>query len=188
MPARRPSPQPGRASGKGSSRSGKGAPGRKGAGRDAGAGKPGPTRVVLATNRRARHTYQIQSSIEAGLVLVGSEVRSLRGGKANIAEGYAQFRDGDLWLLNVHIQPLAQAATFGHEPLRPRKCLLHRAELHKLHAALEAPGATVVPLSLYFLGGRVKVELGLALGRRKGDRREREKEKEARRDIREASR
>ncbi len=149
--------------------------------------KEAPKKVVLATNRKARHAYAISATLEAGLVLLGSEVRSLRDGRANLSEGYAQLRGDDLWLLGVHIPPLAQAATFGHEPVRPRKCLLHKAEIRKWRRLLEAPGTTVVPLSLYFLGSRVKVELGLATGRSKGDRREHEKEKEARREIREAA-
>lgn len=143
---------------------------------------------MLATNRKARHSFAISQTLEAGLVLLGSEVRSLRNGRASIAEGYAQLRGQELWLLGVHIPPLPQAATFGHEPLRPRLCLLHKAELRKWHRLLEAPGTTVVPLSLYFLGSKVKVELGMATGRTKGDRRNREKEKEARREIRDASR
>lgn len=154
---------------------------------DSGAAKA-PKKVMLATNRKARHSFAISQTIEAGLVLLGSEVRSLRNGRASIAEGYAQLRGQELWLLGVHIPPLPQAATFGHEPLRPRLCLLHKAELRKWHRLLEAPGTTVVPLSLYFLGSKVKVELGMATGRTKGDRRNREKEKEARREIRDASR
>ena len=141
-------------------------------------------RQVIATNRKAWHNYVILSKIEAGLSLVGSEVKSLRVNGATIREGYAKMDDGELWLLGVHIAPLSQASYLNHEPLRPRKCLVHRKELRRIEESLEAKGLTMVPLSLYFKGVRVKVELGMARGRQKGDRRSREREKEDRREMR----
>ena len=143
-------------------------------------------RRVLATNRKARHNYVIESVIEAGLQLTGSEVKSLRDQSPTITDGYARIQGGELWLFGVHIPPLKQAARFGHEPVRRRKCLVHKRELGKLERALQADGRTLVALSLYFKGQRVKVELGLGRGRRKADRRQREREKSDRRQIRQA--
>ena len=142
-------------------------------------------RQVIASNRKARHDYMLIAKLEAGLVLTGSEVKSLRSNGATLREGYARMEGGELWLLGVHIPPLPQASYHNHEPTRPRKCLVHKRELAKLEAELSAQGTTLVPLSLYFKGVRAKVELALARGRQKGDRRAREQEKEARKQIRE---
>ena len=142
---------------------------------------------VIASNRRARHDYVIVAVVEAGLMLVGSEVKSLRTQGATITEGYARFEDGGLWLQAVHIPPLPQASYLNHEPTRPRKCLVHRREAQKLMTYLESKGTTLVPLSLYFKGHRVKVELGVGQGRKKGDKRAAEREKDDRRRMREAS-
>lgn len=147
----------------------------------------GPTRRVLATHRRARHDYHLDEIFEAGLVLKGSEVKSLRGATPSLAEGYARLDGSRLWLHGMHIPPLPQAALQNHEPTRPRECLLHKRELKKLAARLAVEGTTIVPLELYFKGPRVKVSLALARGRRKGDRRAREREKEDRRRIREVT-
>jgi len=152
--------------------------------RPSGDPKNAPERRVLATNRRARHDYEILDKLEAGLVLVGSEVKSLRGGGVTIGEGYARMEGDELWLHGVHIPPLPQASYQNHEPTRARKLLLHRRELRKLKTALEAKGRTLVPLSLYFLGHRVKIELGVGQARRKGDRRQADREKEERKRIR----
>jgi SsrA-binding protein len=161
---------------------------RRKTGREASSAPPArDAKVVIATNRRARHDYEITHKVEAGLALVGSEVKSLRVNGATLAEGYARVRDGELWLFGVHVPPLPQASYQNHEPERPRKCLVHRRELVKLEHALQAKGLTLVPLSLYFKGVRVKVELGLGRGRRKGDRRAAEREKEDRRRAREAA-
>jgi SsrA-binding protein len=141
-------------------------------------------RKILATNRKARHDYVILSKIEAGLQLTGSEVKSLRLNGANIREGFARVEDGELWLHGMHIPPLPQASYLNHEPLRRRKCLVHRKELRRIEDGLEAKGLTMVPLALYFKGVRVKVELGMARGRQKGDRRAYEREKADRREIR----
>jgi len=147
----------------------------------------GAARIVLATNRRARRNFVVEATVEAGLMLLGSEVKSLRTNTPTIAEGYARFRGDDLWLYGVHILPLAQASYNNHEPDRPRKCLLHKRELQKLRQRLEAQGQTLIPLQMYFKGPRVKVELGLAHGRRKGDKREYEREKDDRKRMREAT-
>ncbi len=146
-----------------------------------------PKVVVRATNRRAFRNYVIEDKVEAGLVLTGSEVKSLRVSTPTLTEGYARFEGEELWLHNVHIHPLPQASYFNHEPTRKRKCLMYKRELRKLKLRLEAKGATIVPLSLYFKGTRVKVELGIGRGRRKGDRRQADRDKEDRRKIRDAS-
>jgi SsrA-binding protein len=143
---------------------------------------------VIATNRRARHQYAISHVVEAGLLLLGSEVKSLRGGSASLADGYARLEDGELWLRNVHIPPLPQASYRNHEPMRRRKCLLHAREIRKLEALVQGKGTTIVPLSLYFRGPRAKVELGVGRGKtapdKRADARKREAEKEARRAAR----
>lgn len=144
-----------------------------------------PAKRLVASNRKARHDYELMARVEAGLVLVGSEVKSIRQNGADIRDGYARMQGGELWLYGVHIPPLPQASYQNHEPLRRRKCLVHKRELRKIRDALETKGLTMVPLSLHFLGVRVKVELALARGRRKGDRRTAEREKEDRRRIRE---
>ena len=145
-------------------------------------------RVVLATNRRAFRNYVIEVKVEAGLALRGSEVKSLRLQTPTIAEGYARMRGDELWLEGVNILPLPQASYHNHEPTRGRKCLLHKRELRKVKTLLEAQGATMVPLQLYFKGPYVKVELGIGRGRRKADKREHEKAKSARREMRDARR
>jgi SsrA-binding protein len=144
----------------------------------------GSGRVVLATNRRAHRNYVITAKIEAGLILLGSEVKSLRGVTPTISEGYARFRGEALWLYGVHIMPLQQASYFNHEPARPRQLLLHKRELRKLQHLLEAKGQTLIVLQMYFLGPRVKVELGVARGRRKGDKRAYEREKDDKKRMR----
>lgn len=140
-------------------------------------------RKVIASNRKARHDFELLAKVEAGLVLRGSEVKSIRENGATIREAYARVEDGDLWLIGAHIPALAQASYQNHEPLRPRKCLVHKRELKKITDGLEQKGLTMVPLSLYFKGVRVKVELALARGRQKGDQRAREKDKSARKEI-----
>jgi SsrA-binding protein len=144
-------------------------------------------KTIIASNRRAFYDYAIEAKVEAGLVLRGSEVKSLRQNGATILEGYAKLEGDELWLYAVHVPPLKQASYLGHEPTRKRKCLVHRRELRKIEDRLAVEGTTLVPLSLYFKGHRVKVELGVGRGRRKADRRERERELEARRGIRAAT-
>ena len=143
---------------------------------------------AVATNRRARYDYEITRQLEAGLVLTGSEIKSIRGGQANIAEGFARFQNGELWLYNVHIAPYA-AARDNHEPTRPRKLLLHRSELERLERALrEQPGTTIVPLRLYLTRGLAKVEIGVGRGRRRYDKRQAIAKREAERTMQRAMR
>jgi SsrA-binding protein len=131
-----------------------------------------PPRTV-AQNRKARHEYHIEDTIEAGLQLAGSEVKSLREGRANIGQAFAVDQGGELWLLNAHIAEYAPAARFGHEPTRPRKLLVHKRELDKLMGQIKREGYTLVPLSIYFNGrGIAKLNLGLARGKKKADKRE----------------
>ncbi len=128
---------------------------------------------TVAQNRRARFDYSIENTFEAGIVLVGTEVKSLRRGQASITEAYASDQGGELYLLNAHIAPYDSGKTFGHEPRRPRKLLLHRREIGKMIGAIRREGMTLVPLSIYFNArGRAKVSLALAKGRRKADQRQ----------------
>jgi SsrA-binding protein len=137
----------------------------------------------VAQNRRARHDYLIEDTIEAGLVLHGTEVKVLRSGQASIAEAYADEEGGELFLVNANIPEYASAAHFGHEPRRARKLLLHRKEMNRLLGAIRRQGVTLVPLSIYFNGrGRAKVALGLARGKRKADKRQAEKSRDWQRD------
>jgi SsrA-binding protein len=136
----------------------------------------------VAQNRRARHDYLIQDTLEAGLVLLGTEVKMLRQGQASIAESYAAERAGELFLVNAHI-PEYKSARDNHEPGRPRKLLIHRKELGKLLGSIRRDGMTIVPLGIYFNErGLAKCELGLAKGKRKADKREAEKARDWQRD------
>src|ERR1700731_1731056 len=140
-------------------------------------------RKIIADNRKARHAYSIESTMEAGLVLVGSEVKSLRTGKATIGESYAQAKDGELFLLNAYIPEYMKASRFNHEPRRPRKLLVRRNEVRRLSAAIQREGMTLVPLRLYFNPkGVAKVELGIARGRKMHDKRQAEKARDWQRD------
>ena len=126
---------------------------------------------VLATNRRATRDYSIEDRYEAGLALKGTEIKSARSGRVNLREGYVSARDGELWLVNVHIGPYPPAGRQGHEPLRPRKLLLHRRQINRLISRVQERGYTIIPLRLYLKHGRAKVEIGLARGKRKYDKR-----------------
>ena len=128
-------------------------------------------RHVIARNRRARYDYRIEDTYEAGLVLTGTEVKSLRAGRASLADGFGQISDGEVWLHNVHIPEYTQGTWTNHEPRRTRKLLLHRREIDKLSSATAEQGLTLVPLSLYFKDGKAKVELGLGRGKRTYDKR-----------------
>src|ERR1700752_3429285 len=131
---------------------------------------------VVADNRKARHNYFIENSLEAGVVLTGSEVKSFRTGKATIAESYAQAKDGEIYLVNAYIPEYAMANRFNHEPRRPRKLLVHKKEARRLAAAVQREGMTLVPLRMYFtLKGIAKIELGIARGKKLHDKRESEK-------------
>jgi SsrA-binding protein len=146
------------------------------------------TSGTIAQNRRARYDYEILANYEAGIVLLGSEIKSIRSGHAIITEGYARLRDGELWLENVHIAAY-RAARDNHEATRPRKLLLRRAEIDRLHRTLgENPRTTLVALRLYLKGGRAKVELGLGRGRRAYDKRQAIARREADRSMQRALR
>ncbi len=140
--------------------------------------KPAARRLV-AQNRKARHDYAIEETLEAGIVLTGTEVKSLRAGRASINECYAADADGELYLINSHIPEYPPAGRFNHEPRRPRKLLLHRRQIAKLVGAITREGYTLVPLSIYFdERGRAKVELGLGRGKKKHDKRAAIKERD----------
>lgn len=141
--------------------------------------KPKSESKTVAQNRRARFDYAVEDTLEAGIVLMGSEVKSLRRGQASITEAYATDQRGELWLLNAHIAPYEAGKTFGHEPRRPRKLLLHRREMSKLIGAIRRDGMTIVPLAVFFNArGIAKVLLGLAKGRKKADQRQAIKERD----------
>lgn len=138
---------------------------------------------VVATNRKAARDFHLQDRHEAGLVLTGTEIKSIRAGRVNLSDGYVQPRDGELWLFNVHIAPYDPSGRYGHEPRRPRKLLLHRREINRLTASVRERGYTIVPLRLYLKGGRAKVEIALARGKRQYDKRHAIAERDAQRDI-----
>lgn len=137
-------------------------------------------------NRRAFHEYFIEQKLECGIALVGSEVKSLRAGKAQLQQAYARVEKGELILHGCHIDPYEQAAGLGHEPVRPRKLLAHRREIHKLEAATQQRGTTLIPLAIYFKDGRAKVEIGVARGKQHHDKRQAIKKKEMDREVRKA--
>jgi SsrA-binding protein len=138
---------------------------------------------IICVNRQARHNYFIDEIYEAGLVLVGSEVKSLRDGKANLTDSYARVQKGEAFLVNTHISPYAGANQFNHEPTRTRKLLLHQREIERLTGKTKERGFTLIPLKLYFKNGRAKVELGLARGKKLYDKRETLKRKMAQREV-----
>ena len=140
--------------------------------------KKDPENKVVADNRKARHAYFIESTFEAGLLLVGSEVKALRSGKATISEAYAQARDGEIFLVNAYIPEYTMANRFNHEPRRVRKLLVHKAEARKLSVAVQREGMTLIPLKIYFNPrGIAKVEVGIARGKKLHDKRETEKQR-----------
>jgi len=138
---------------------------------------------VIVTNRKARHDYYILEVLEAGIVLTGTEVKSLRQGNANLQDSYAVIKDGEVWLEGMHISPYAQASVFNHDPRRKRKLLLQKKQIRKLSSRLKEKGLTLVPLSVYFKGAYAKVELALAKGKKLYDKREAIAERESERDI-----
>ena len=127
---------------------------------------------TIARNKKARHEYYIEDTWEAGIVLTGTEVKSLREGRASLVDGFAQIRDGELWLYNVHIPEYNQGTWNNHAPRRLRKLLLHKAEIEKLIGKTKQSGLTVIPLELYFKDGKAKVEIGLARGKKDYDKRQ----------------
>ncbi len=152
--------------------------------------KPPPDEdiVPIARNKRARHDYEILETWEAGLVLTGTEVKSLRDGRAQITDAYAIIKDGELWLLNAHIAPYAQGNIWNHDPVRTRKLLLHQKEIRRLIGDVERKGLTLVALDLYFKHGRAKVRIGLARGKKLHDKRADLKERDDQRDMQRALR
>ncbi len=138
---------------------------------------------IVADNRKARHDFFVDESLEAGIALAGTEVKSLRQGKCNLRDSYARIENGEALLYNVHISPYDPASKFNHDPLRRRKLLLHKHEILKLNSKVREKGYTLVPLKMYFRNGKAKVELGLARGKRQYDKREDLAERDAERAI-----
>jgi SsrA-binding protein len=143
---------------------------------------------IIASNRRARHDYTIEDTVEAGLVLTGTEVKSLRAGRASLVDGFGQISDGEAWLHGVHIPQYTQGTWTNHEPRRVRKLLLHRREIDKLASSVNERGLTLIPLSLYFSDGKAKIELGLARGKRTYDKRQDLAKRDAAREVERALR
>jgi SsrA-binding protein len=140
---------------------------------------------IVSKNRKARHEYHIEDTIEAGMVLLGAEVKSLRDGRANLKDGYVAFKKDDAWLYNVHISPYPHAVNVDRlNPTRPRKLLMHKRELHRLMGKVQEKGFTLIPLTLYFRAGKAKVELGLARGKKLYDKRESMKKRSEERELR----
>jgi SsrA-binding protein len=140
-------------------------------------------RKLIASNKKARHDYHIDDVFEAGVVLTGTEVKSLRAGRASLVDGYALIKDGEVWLQGVHIPEYTEGTWTNHEPRRNRKLLLHRKEIMRLIGKTRDTGVTLVPLSLYFKDGRAKVELALAHGKKSYDKRQALAERQAGREI-----
>jgi SsrA-binding protein len=145
--------------------------------------KPELGRTVVAQNRKARHNYFIEETMEAGLSLTGTEVKSLRAGRASLVDGFATISDDELWLRNVHIAEYAEGTWTNHAPRRARKLLMHRLEIDKIAGRLREGGLALIPLSLYFTDGRVKVELGLARGKKEYDKRQTMAKRDANREL-----
>jgi SsrA-binding protein len=148
----------------------------------------GQERTIIARNRRARHDYHIEDVVEAGLVLTGTEVKSLRAGRASLTDGFGQITDGEIWLHGVHIPQYTQGTWTNHEPRRVRKLLLHRKEIDRLASKTAERGLTLVPLALYFKDGKVKVEMALARGKRTYDKRHDLAQRDAAREVERAFR
>lgn len=138
---------------------------------------------VVCKNRKAYHDYFIEDTVEAGIVLLGTEVKSLREGKGNLKESYVLFKDGEAFLLNCHISPYSHGNRMNHDPLRTRKLLMHRKEINSLSGKAAAKGYTFIPLQIYFKDSFAKVQIGLAKGKRLFEKRDAIKEKEARKEI-----
>jgi SsrA-binding protein len=138
---------------------------------------------LIAQNKKAYHDYHIEEAYEAGMVLTGTEVKSLREGRANLRDSYAAVKDGEMWLIGVHISPYGAGNIFNHEPLRERKLLLHAHEIKRLMGKVQAAGYTLVPTKMYFKDGRAKVEIGLAKGKATYDKRQTLAKKDADREV-----
>lgn len=143
---------------------------------------------IVATNRKASHEYFILEQVEAGLVLQGSEIKSIRAGQISLAESYVQVENGQAWLIDAHIAPYEQARHFNHEPRRPRKLLLHKDEIMRLEKEIRQKGITIIPLKVYLKDGRAKIEIALAKGKKLYDKRQaiakRDAEREMERNLR----
>jgi SsrA-binding protein len=147
-----------------------------------------PGERTAASNRRARHDYQILETLEAGIQLTGSEVKSLRAGRASITEAYGQIRDGEAWLEGMHIPPYEQGVTKGYDPIRPRKLLLHRREIDRLFGKVKQQGLAMVPMRVYFTHGIAKLELGLGKGKREYEKRQSIAKRDSEREMEQTSR
>lgn len=147
------------------------------------ASRPDANDRTVASNRRARHDYEILETLEAGLVLMGSEIKSIRAGQISLQEAYVNLMDGEAWLVGCHIAEYAWAGYAGHAPLRNRKLLLHRKQIFDLKRRVQTKGITLIPLRLYLTGGRAKLEIGLGRGKKQLDKRETLKERDVKRDI-----
>lgn len=143
---------------------------------------------VLAQNRKARHDYFVLETLETGIALFGTEVKSMRAGRCNLKDCYAQVKDGELWIYGMHISPYEQGNIFNRDPLRPKKLLAHRTQIRKLNAQQMKEGLTLVPLSLYLSGGRVKVELGVCKGKKNYDKRDALQQRDTQREMQRAMR
>jgi len=138
---------------------------------------------TIAINRKARHEYHIEETVEAGLVLTGTEIKSIRAGRVNLQDSFAQVKDGEMWLFNVHVAPYEQAGYATHDPRRPRKLLLHRRQIRQFAIDVQTKGYTLVPLRLYLKDNRAKVELALAKGKKIYDKREAIAQRDAQREM-----
>lgn len=147
-----------------------------------------PNSATIAQNRRARHDYEILQRFEAGIVLTGPEIKSVRDHKVQLQGAYARIRDGEVWLQDAHIAPYANAGYAPHNPTRDRKLLLHKKEIHRIEEALGEKGLTLIPLAMYFKRGKAKVELGVGRGLKRYDKREKIKERDVQRDLAQAVR
>lgn len=146
-------------------------------------GKNGGGRKIVAQNKKAYHDYFVDEKFEAGVVLCGTEVKSLRAGKVNLKDSYCEFRDGEIYAVGIHISPYEQGNIFNGDPLRDRKLLMHKREIMKLCGLVQQKGFTLIPLSLYFSGSRIKAEIGLCRGKKLYDKRESDAKREAARNI-----
>lgn len=146
-------------------------------------GKANQAIKIATENRKARHDYHIHEAFETGMVLTGTEVKSLRAGKANLKDSYASIKEGEVYLYNMHISPYEEGNQFNHEPLRPRKLLMHKSEIVKLFSQTREKGFTLVPLKIYFKHGMAKLELGLASGKKNYDKRQDLAQRDAKREV-----
>ncbi|HBV86786.1 SsrA-binding protein SmpB [Desulfosporosinus sp.] len=143
---------------------------------------------VIAENRKAFHDYHIEDRVEAGIILTGTEIKSIRNGRVNLKDSYARLDNGEVWVHQMHISPYEQGNRYNHDPLRPRKLLLHRAEINKLIGKIQQQGLTLIPIKIYLKKGMAKVELAVGQGKKNYDKRQALAEREGKRDIERALR